>query len=52
MLEKGLCVTLNTDNTTVSGTTLEKEFDIAENQLGLTREEIMTLKKNAEKARF
>lgn len=52
MLEKGLCVTLNTDNTTVSGTTLEKEYDIARNQLGLTEEEIRTLKENAEKSRF
>lgn len=52
MLEKGLCVTLNTDNTTVSGTTLEKEYELAEKQLGLTKEEIETLKRNAEKARF
>ena len=52
MLEKGLCVTLNTDNTTVSGTTLEKEYELAEKQLGLTKEEIETLKRNAEKSRF
>ncbi len=52
MLGKGLCVTLNTDNTTVSGTTLEKEYELAEKQLGLTKEEIETLKRNAEKARF
>lgn len=52
MLEKGLCVTLNTDNTTVSGTTLKKEYEIAGNQLGLTEEEINILKENAEKARF
>lgn len=52
MLEKGLCVTLNTDNTTVSGTTLKKEYEVAGNQLGLTEEEINILKENAEKARF
>lgn len=52
MLEKGLCVTLNTDNTTVSGTSLEKEFNLAVNKLGLTEKEVEILKENAEKARF
>lgn len=52
MLEKGLCVTLNTDNTTVSGTSLEKEFSLAVNTLGLTEKEIERLKENAEKSRF
>lgn len=52
MLEKGLCVTLNTDNTTVSGTTLEKEFEVARTRLGVTEEELEILKTNAEKARF
>lgn len=52
MLEKGLCVTLNTDNTTVSGTTLEKEFEVAQTRLGVTEEELEILKANAEKARF
>lgn len=52
MLEKGLCVTLNTDNTTVSGTTLEKEFEVARTRLGVTEEELEILKANAEKARF
>ena len=52
MLEEGLCVTLNTDNTTVSGTTLEREYEIAGTQLGLTEEEISRLKENAEKSRF
>lgn len=52
MLEKGLCVTLNTDNTTVSGTTLEKEFEVAWTRLGVTEEELEILKANAEKARF
>ena len=52
MLEMGLCATLNTDNTTVSGTTLEKEFIFAKEQLCLTEEELEQLKKNAEKAKF
>lgn len=52
MLEKGLCVTLNTDNPTVSGTTLEKEFAFAEKSLGLTERDLEILKTNAEKARF
>ncbi|MDO5410352.1 MAG: adenosine deaminase [Lachnospiraceae bacterium] len=51
MLEKGLCVTLNTDNMTVSGTTLEQEFQVAK-ELGLTEEQIETVKKNAVKAKF
>lgn len=48
----GLCATLNTDNTTVSGTTLEKEFIFAKEQLCLTEEDLEQLKKNAEKAKF
>lgn len=52
MVEKGLCVTLNTDNMTVSGTTLENEFRIARDVLGLTEAELAKLKENASKARF
>lgn len=52
LLAAGLCVTLNTDNMTVSDTTLEKEFELAETKLGLTADEIMKLKENAAKARF
>lgn len=52
MLEKGLCVTLNTDNMTVSDTTLEKEFQTARTLLGLSEQEIQTLKENAVKAKF
>lgn len=52
MLEKGLCVTLNTDNMTVSDTTLEKEFRVAENVLGLSEAEIQKLKDNSVKAAF
>lgn len=52
LLEKGLCVTLNTDNMTVSGTTLEQEFYVAKEVLGLSDAEIETLKENAVKAKF
>lgn len=52
MLEKGLCVTLNTDNMTVSDTTLEREFQIAEKILGLSEAQIQKLKANSVKAAF
>lgn len=52
MLEKGLCVTLNTDNLTVSDTTLEEEFRVAREVLGLTEPETEKLKENSVKARF
>lgn len=51
MLEKGLCVTINTDNMTVSGTTLEKEFQVAREVLGLSEAEIQIVKENAVKAK-
>lgn len=52
MLERGLCVTLNTDNITVSDTTLEKEFQIAREQLGLSEAEVTKIVQNAYKAKF
>ncbi|RDU23721.1 adenosine deaminase [Anaerosacchariphilus polymeriproducens] len=52
MLDAGLCVTLNTDNLTVSNTTLEKEFQFVKEELNITEEEICILKENAKKARF
>ncbi|MBS6195853.1 MAG: adenosine deaminase [Clostridiales bacterium] len=52
MVERGLAVTLNTDNLTVSDTTLEKEFRIAEEVLGLTKKQLETVRENAVKARF
>lgn len=52
LLEKGLCVTLNTDNMTVSDTTLEKEFQLAGELLGISEEEIQKLKANSVKATF
>ena len=52
MLDQGLCVTLNTDNMTVSGTSLEQEFRLAREELGLTQSEILVLENNARYARF
>lgn len=52
MLEAGLCVTLNTDNMTVSDTTLEKEFQSAKEMFGWSEAQLRTLKENAAKAKF
>lgn len=51
-LDAGLCITVNTDNRTVSNTTLLKEFTLLQKQFQLTDAEIMILINNAEKARF
>lgn len=45
-LERGILATLNTDNPTVSNTTIQKEFELAR-KMGLTEMEISTLKLNA-----
>lgn len=47
-LAQGVCCTVNTDNTTVSGTTLREEYK----KLALSPEEIKTVNRNAQKARF
>lgn len=47
-LAQGVCCTLNTDNRTVSGTTLTDEY----RKLALTPEEIQILTQNALQARF
>ncbi len=47
-LSQGLCCTVNTDNRTVSGTTLREEY----RRLGLTPGEEAVLEENARKARF
>lgn len=52
MMEKGLCITLNTDNMTVSDTTLAKEYEAAEKLFGLSGEEIQKIKENSRKAAF
>ena len=52
LLEEGLCVTLNTDNMTVSDTTLKQEFALAREKYGISEEEINELMENAKYARF
>lgn len=52
LLEQGLCVTINTDNMTVSDTTLEKEFDFVKTVCGLSKEQLDTIKENAKRAAF
>lgn len=51
-LEEGLLVTINTDNRTVSNTTMENEYDFIRKNCGITEQEIMLLKFNAMKAKF
>ena len=50
--DKGLRVTVNTDNRTVSRTTITKEIQLVREKLGLTREEELTLYLNAADAAF
>ena len=51
-LEKGLLVTVNTDNRTVTGTTLSAELMQMEKALGLTEQEGILLMRNAAKVCF
>lgn len=51
-LRKGLLVTVNTDNMTVSDTTMAKEFRLLEERLGMTAEEHRRLLLNAADAAF
>ena len=51
-LRQGLCVTVNTDNMTVSDTTIEKEFGLLSRELGMTAEEQKKLLLNAADAAF
>ena len=46
-LRKGLTVTVNTDNMTVSDTTVEREFGLLREELGMTQEEHRQLLLNA-----
>lgn len=50
--EKGIKVTINTDNTTVSNTSLEKEYGILIKEFGFTLKDIKTLIMNAVEASF
>ncbi len=51
-LRDGLCVTCNTDNMTVSNTTLQKEFQLLETELGLRRQDKEKLIFNSIEAAF
>lgn len=51
-LRRGIRVTVNTDNMTVSGTTPEREFRLLRDVIGLTEDEEKTLVRNAWNGRF
>ena len=52
LLDYGICVTINTDNRTVSGTTLKKEFETLRSRLHMTDIQEARLLENARKSRF
>lgn len=51
-LNAGLLVTVNTDNRTVSGTSMTKELDFIQKTYGISDEEIMLLLRNAVETSF
>lgn len=51
-LEEGIGVTINTDNTTVSNTTLDKEYEFLMDNLGFSIEDIIKLIDNSVEAAF
>jgi adenosine deaminase len=52
LLRRGLAVTLNTDDPSISGIDLAHEYRVAEEELGLTPQELRTLQENALEAAF
>ncbi len=52
LLKSGVCITINTDNMTVSDTTLAQEYARITEALGLTEAELSVLEQNAEAAQF
>lgn len=52
LLDAGMCVTVNTDNMTVSNTTLASEFALLSSRLGMTPSQHSRLLENAKKASF
>ena len=52
LMEAGVAVTVNTDNMTVSGVTLESEMTKLDNVFHLTDEECKTIAANAARASF
>ncbi len=51
-LDRGIRVTVNSDNMTVSDTWAGKEFALLSREYGLTEEEAVKLLKNAKEAAF
>lgn len=51
-LDEGIKVTINTDNMTVSNTTLRKEFQLVADTFRLNKTEIERLMKNAAESIF
>ena len=51
-LDAGLKVTVNTDNRTVSNTTLSKELEFVQRVYGITDEEIIRMMRNAAETVF
>lgn len=51
-LDAGLCVTINTDNRTVSDTSITKEMEFIQNNYKITDQELKLLTKNAVSAAF
>ncbi len=52
LIENGVIVTINTDNPTVSGTTMRKELELAKESFSLSNEDIKKLLLNAADASF
>ncbi|MBQ3105422.1 MAG: adenosine deaminase [Lachnospiraceae bacterium] len=52
LFDMGLCVTFNTDNRTVSGTTMHREMEQLKQDLGFTREEFAMMQFYAGEALF
>lgn len=51
-MDSGLCVTLNTDNRTVSNTSMTKEMQFVQEHYGITDDELKEFMKNAVDAAF
>lgn len=51
-LERGILVTLNTDSTVISNVDLPGEYQIAQDEIGLTNEDLVQIRKNALQVAF
>lgn len=51
-LDAGLCVTINTDNRTVSNSSIQKEMEFVQKNYGITDEELVRMTENAVHAAF